>query len=285
MERKRAEQQLRQLNKEIEKRVDERTAELQESNDALRESEGRYRTVFVNVVSHERRTPLGVIMSSADILESYFERLKPEQRAGYLQDIQHSTKQMTGLMEEVLLLGRVESGKMECRPELIDLNSFCQRLVDEQRSATHEKCPILFTPGPFAGEARGDEGVMRHIFSNLLSNAIKYSSAKSPVHFSVKRDAAKAVFEVREHGIGIPAEDQKRLFEAFHRGQNVGEISGTGLGMVIVKRCIDMHQGTIELTSVVGRGTTFIVQLNLFSQETAAPITHKLKRISRMRKK
>jgi len=233
------------------------------------------KTNFVNVVSHEFRTPLGVIMSSADILENYFERLRPEQRAGHLQDIRHSTKQMTALMEEVLLLGRVDSGKMECRPELVELRSFCERLVDEQRSATHGKCPIMLELKPLAGEARGDEGVMRHIFTNLLANAVKYSPAKSPVHFSVRREGAQGVFEVRDKGIGIPAEDQKRLFETFHRGQNVGEIAGTGLGMAIIKRCVDLHEGTIEMESFVGRGTTFVVRLKLFAAGTGGASSDK----------
>jgi PAS domain S-box-containing protein len=220
---------------------------------------------FVNVVSHEFRTPLGVIMSSADILENYFDRLRAEQRAGHLQDIRHATHQMTGLMEEVLLLGRVDSGKMECRPEPLDLAGFCQRLVDEQLSATAGKCPILLKLKALSGKASGDEGVLRHIFNNLLSNAVKYSPAKSQVHFSLGREGPEAVFEVRDNGIGIPTDDQKRLYEAFHRGQNVGEIPGTGLGMVIVKRCVDLHQGTIEVASAAGRGTTFVVRLKLFS--------------------
>jgi len=278
IERKRAEHDLRSLNKDLEARVSERTTELVKANTALRESEARYRTVaekekelnqlksnFVNVVSHEFRTPLGVILSSADILEHYFDRLRADQRAGHLQDIRHATRQMTGLMEEVLLLGRVDAGKMECRPEPVDLPGFCRRLVDEQCSATAGKCPVLLELKLPAGQARGDEGVMRHIFSNLLSNAVKYSPAKSQVHFSVRCESAEAVFEVRDNGIGIPAEDQKRLYEAFHRGQNVGEIPGTGLGMVIVKRCVDLHRGTIEVASATGRGTTFVVRLKLFS--------------------
>jgi PAS domain S-box-containing protein len=227
---------------------------------------------FVNLVSHEFRTPLGVIMSAADILENYFQRLSPDQRSGHLQDIRHSTKQMTALMEEVLLLGRVESGKMECRPEFMDLEAFCRRLVNEQRSVTHERCPISLELDTFTGQAKGDDGVMRHIFSNLLSNAVKYSSPKSPVYFSVRRDGESAVFTVRDNGIGISEDDQKRVFETFHRGQNVGEIAGTGLGLVIVKHCVDIHHGTIELSSAVGRGTTVVVRLKLFAGQLISAV-------------
>jgi PAS domain S-box-containing protein len=228
------------------------------------------KTNFVNIVSHEFRTPLGVIMSSVDILENYFDRLKPEQRRGHLQDVRHSIQQMTNLMEEVLLLGRAESGRMEFKPEPVDLPTLCQRVVDEQLSATGRKCPILLDARHAGTKASGDEGLLRHIFTNLISNAVKYSAAGTQVRLLVKRVADDAVFEVCDQGIGIPLEDQSRIFEAFHRGQNVGDIPGTGLGMVIVKRCVDLHKGSIEMDSAPGRGTTFTVRLKMFRDTTAA---------------
>jgi signal transduction histidine kinase len=116
----------------------------------------------------------------------------------------------------------------------------------------------------FNGSANSDEGLLRHVFTNLLSNAVKYSPEGSQVHFSIHREGTEAVFEVRDHGIGIPAEDQKRLFQAFHRASNVGGIAGTGLGLVIVKRCVDLHGGTISIESEPRCGTTFIVRLSVF---------------------
>jgi PAS domain S-box-containing protein len=226
----------------------------------------RLKTNFVNLVSHEFRTPLGVILSSTEILESYHARLDEQQRAGHLQDIRHATKQMAGLMDEVLLLGRVEAGKMQCKPEPFKLKAFCKRLMDEQLAVNNAKCPIVLQVGPNAGSAHGDEGLLRHVFGNLLSNAIKYSDCGKPVHFSVHREGNSAVFAVRDSGIGIPIEDQARLFQAFHRGQNVGEVPGTGLGLVIVKRCVDLHDGTIEFASELGAGTTVTVKLGLFEQ-------------------
>jgi signal transduction histidine kinase len=281
IQRKQAEEGLRRLNQELEKRITARTKELAKLNGELEQARqellkaleqekelNQLKTNFVNVVSHEFRTPLGVIVSSTDILESYFDRLKPEQRAGHLQDIRHSTRQMTGLMEEVLLLGAVESSRMRFKPEPIDLPGFCQRLVDEQLSATGRRCPVfLNVESVDDAPARGDETLLRHIFANLLSNAVKYSRPGSQVHFSVKRGGECAVFEVRDHGIGVLPEDRARLFEAFHRGQNVGEVQGTGLGLVIVKRCLDLHGGTIELESEPMRGSTFIVRLKLFGEE------------------
>ncbi|MEI9863504.1 MAG: ATP-binding protein [Limisphaerales bacterium] len=214
----------------------------------------------MNLVSHEFPHTLERDRFRRRHLENYFDRLKPEQRAGHLQDIRHCAGQMTSLMEEVLLLGKVDAGKMTLKSEPLDLAGFCRRLVDEQLSATSRKCPVLVELKQIADEALGDEGLLRHIFANLLSNAVKYSTAGSPVRFTVKREGETAVFTLRDHGIGIPMEDQPRLFEAFHRGRNVGEIPGTGLGLVIVKRCVDLHGGEIAVESGPRLGTTVTVR-------------------------
>lgn len=223
------------------------------------------KTNFVNLVSHEFRTPLGVIVSSADILESYFDRLRPDQRRGHLQDIRQSAQQMAGLMEEVLLLGRVDSGRMFCRREPFDLADFCERMVDEQHSATNRRCPIQLELTDVSGPAAGDTALLRHIFGNLISNAVKYSHAGRPVRFAVRREKNEAVFEIADQGIGIDLEDQKHLFTAFHRGGNTGQVAGTGLGLAIVKRCVGIHGGTIGFTSRLGMGSTFTVRLELFA--------------------
>jgi PAS domain S-box-containing protein len=257
--------------------TDRKRAEAEFQNALQKERDlGELKTNFVNVVSHEFRTPLGVILSATDILENYFDRLRPEQRRDHLQDVRHATSQMSRLMEEVLLLGRVEAGRMECRPLEMNLAEFCSRLVDEQLSATHRKCPIELQLDGVDGAATGDEALLRHIFTNLLSNAVKYSPAGRKVRFSVRRNGYDALFEICDQGIGIPAEDQPRLFEAFHRGRNVGNIPGTGLGLVIVKRCADLHDASLELVSAPGSGTTFVVRLRMFSDlgETA-PSVHR----------
>jgi signal transduction histidine kinase len=248
------------------------TDERQKAQEALRQALERekemaeLKTNFVSLVSHEFRTPLGVIVSAADILEHYFERMQPEQRAGQLQDIRHAAQQMSGLMEEVLLLGKVESGRMECRREPLQLVDFCQRLVDEQLSVTNRKCPIQLEFDDIPTTAEGDEGLLRHILSNLLSNAVKYSPAGMPVQMRVRRDGTLAVFEIEDRGIGIEAADQKHLFTAFQRGRNVGATPGTGLGLVIVKRCVELHGGGLKFVSRVNQGTRFIVRIALFAE-------------------
>lgn len=224
----------------------------------------RLKTNFVALVSHEFRTPLGIIMSAADILKNYFDRLPPERRGVHLQDIHDASRRMAELMDEVLLLARVEAGRMECKPSPIDLREFCQRVVADVQASTPHASPIHFKASNVAGVASVDESLLRHIFTNLLSNAVKYSEPGAAVDFSVERAGGDAVFVVRDKGVGIPEADQSRLFLTFHRGGNVGERPGTGLGLVIVKRCVGLHGGTVDLQSQEGKGTVVTVRLPLF---------------------
>jgi signal transduction histidine kinase len=219
---------------------------------------------FVSMVSHEFRTPLGVILSSADLLSDYLDTLSPEQRAEQLADIKKSTCHMAALMEDVLLLGRVESGRMGYHPNNFELVDFCRRLVDEILSATNRRCPLEFVEKGIDAPARGDEVLLRHMLHNLLANGVKYSPPGQPVRLSVERQGDDAIFTVIDHGIGISSEDQKYVFEAFYRGKNVGERAGTGLGLVVVKRCVELHGGLVRLHSIEGQGTTVTVSVPLF---------------------
>lgn len=224
---------------------------------------GQLKSNFVSMVSHEFRTPLGIIMSSAEILNDYLEKLEPEERQHHLQSIAKNTRRMADLMEEVLLLGRFEAGKMQCQPAPLDLGSFARRLVDEMLSATDRRCPIELEVVP-AGSAQADERLLRHIFTNLLTNAVKYSEPGHPVTFRIRVEEPDAICTVQDRGIGIPEPDLEWLFNAFHRGRNVGQRPGTGLGLVIVKRCVELHGGRIRVESRVGVGTTVTVRLPLF---------------------
>src|SRR6185295_9598328 len=152
------------------------------------------------------------------------------------------------------------------KPEPFELRSFCQRLCDEIQSATDKRCPIQLEVNGAMEHAVGDESLLRHIFTNLLSNAVKYSPAGEPVNFTLRRDDANATCTITDRGCGIPAADQKRLFQAFHRGSNVQQIPGTGLGLLIVQRCIELHSGEIEFESSENLGTTFTVTLPLFAK-------------------
>jgi PAS domain S-box-containing protein len=226
---------------------------------------GELKSNFVSLVSHEFRTPLEVILSSSEIIERYHDRLAPDQRGRQVAAIQRSVRRMAEMMNEILLLGRFEAGRVEFSPGPLDLATFQRRMRDEIGAASGGNGITieLATEGDVA-EARGDEGLLGHIFTNLLSNAVKYSPPGSTVRFAVHRSGIDAVFEVTDHGCGIPEGDQRRLFQSFHRGSNVGERSGTGLGLVIVKRCVDRHGGIISFTSGEGCGTSFTVRLPLF---------------------
>ncbi|MBL9175218.1 MAG: hypothetical protein JNL10_16890 [Verrucomicrobiales bacterium] len=232
----------------------------------LSELKGR----FVSMVSHEFRTPLGITMSAVELLGNYADRLTPERRSELLEDIRGSTLRMAGLMEQVLLLGRVESGRLDFRPSPLDLPDLLTRLADETASATHHRCPIQVRaePAMLAG-AQGDESLLRHILSNLLSNAVKYSPPGATVELTAGRDGVDAVVQVRDRGIGIPEADRARLFEAFHRASNVGQTPGTGLGLLIVKRCAGLHRGTLTFESVEGAGTVFTVRVPMFGLPAA----------------
>ena len=219
---------------------------------------------FVSTVSHEFRTPLGIIMSSAQILADYFDRLTEQERAEHLRSITGNSRHMSNLMEEALVLSRVDSGKMLCEPAPVDLGSICRRLTDETYSATNRRCEIQLSVGADCVGAKADERLLRHIFINLLSNAVKYSPLGAVVEFVVTRDGADAVCKIRDKGIGIPEADREWLFQPFHRGRNVADRQGTGLGLTIVKRCVDLHGGTITLQSEVGQGTEMTVRLPVF---------------------
>jgi PAS domain S-box-containing protein len=221
---------------------------------------------FVSMVSHEFRTPLGIIMSSAEILKDYLETLEPAEREEHLASIARNSKRMSELMEEVLVLGRLDAGKMQFDPAPVDFAALCGRLADEVRSATDDACPIQLRTEGLKGEAKADERLLRHVLVNLLVNAVKYSEPGTPVEFVIRRDGADAVCEIRDHGIGIPEKDQALLFQAFQRGGNVGQRPGTGLGLVIVKRCAELHGGTLDLHSAVGQGTTVTVRIPVFTQ-------------------
>lgn len=220
---------------------------------------------FVSMVSHEFRTPLGIISSSAQILDRYFLRLGEDDRREHLAAITKSVRRMAGMMEDVLVLSRVEAGRMEFKPVLLGLGDFCRRLLDEHASAHGSAAAITLTIAPeVEAPATADETLLRHIITNLLGNAVKYSPPGAPVFLGMSREGQQVVITVRDEGLGIPEKDQALLFEAFHRGGNVGHIKGTGLGLVIVHRCCEIHGGTVVCVSREGAGATFTVRLPVF---------------------
>ncbi len=173
-------------------------------------------------------------------------------------------------MEEVLLIGSFDAGKMEFKPTLLELRTFVRKLVEEVLSATGSRCPIELLFAEVPGKVIADERLLWHIFTNVLTNAVKYSDAGRVVRFEIACVGAEIVCTIRDQGMGIPEADREWLFDAFHRGRNVGDRPGTGLGLVIVKRCVDLHGGKIKVDSKLGEGTSVTLRLPLLSAESAA---------------
>jgi signal transduction histidine kinase len=218
---------------------------------------------FINTTSHEFRTPLTTILSSAELLEDYGKDWAEERKIEHLQRIQSSVERMTQLLNDVLLLGKAEAGKIEYQPSPLNLDKLCIDLVEELQLGAGSRHIITFVKQGKCTTTCMDEKLLRQIFSNLLSNAIKYSPLGSTIQFEANYQEQEVIFQIKDSGIGIPIEDQQRLFEPFHRAKNVGTISGTGLGMAIVKKSVDLHGGQITVMSEVGIGTTFIVVMPL----------------------
>lgn len=215
---------------------------------------------FVTMTSHEFRTPLTTILSSAELIEKYGFKWTQEKKQQHLLRIQAAVKQMTQLLNDVLLIGKAEAGKLEFKPTPLDLTEFCKGLVDEIQISNRDR-QIIFENRFTYPNAYLDEKLLRHILSNLLSNAVKYSPQGSMVKFDLSQEQQIITFRVRDTGIGIPTTDLANLFDSFHRASNVGTISGTGLGLAIVKKSVDLHGGKIAVESEVGVGTTFTVHL------------------------
>lgn len=223
---------------------------------------------FVTTTSHEFRTPLATILSSADLLQKYSHKLREEQKFTHLKQIQTTVKHMTQLLNDVLLIGKAEAGKLECNPAPLDLVGFCQVLVEDLRLINIKgNHTITFVNQGDSTNVCLDEKLLRHILSNLLSNAIKYSPQGGTVHFELVCQQESAIFHIQDEGIGISTADQAQLFDSFYRASNVGTISGTGLGLAIVKKSVDLHGGKITMHSKVGVGTTFTVALPFSSKQ------------------
>ncbi|NEU82886.1 PAS domain S-box protein [Nostoc sp. UIC 10630] len=222
------------------------------------------KTRFFSMASHEFRTPLSTALVAAQLLESCQDEWdNSSKRLRNLQRIQLSVKNMVQILDDILTINRAETGKLEFNPKLLDLEEFCSDFVEEMRLSTGERHTLSFVCQGKAVPASVDERLLRSILSNLLLNAIKYSPEGGNVHLSLEFKSDTVILQVKDRGIGIPLADQKQLFEPFHRGKNVKSIPGTGLGLVVVKKCVDLHQGHINITSEIGIGTTCAIALPL----------------------
>lgn len=227
------------------------------SNEKIKELE-LLKSRFISLVSHEFRTPLTTILSSIELLENYSEKLVKEEKNQIYCSIKHAIDRMTMLLDNVSILGKVDSGRLNFRPEPVDIEEFCLSLLDELKVDSNR---ITFSYEGICNNVSVDRGLLRNILLNILLNALNYSSEETPVTcHSICKDK-EVVFIIKDKGIGIPQEEHDRVFEAFHRAKNVGTIPGTGLGFTIVRRCLELHKGTINISSLVGEGTTVTINI------------------------
>lgn len=259
--RKWAEAVLQRANEELDQKVRERTAELREANEQLKEL-SEIRSRVVSMVCHEFRNPLNNILLSVSSLERYDAHLPIEQKTAYLEGIKANVERMTQMIDDVLVIGKLEAKCLSIRPVFLDLIEFCHQLIQEIQLNTGSD-RIVFKSRNKSLWVEADEKLLRSILSNILLNALRYSPEQSRVQFKVSRQQKYIVFQVKDQGIGIPPEDQPYLFEPFHRGKNVSNVPGTGLGLSIVKRFVDLQQGQIKIDSSLGNGTIFTVMLPL----------------------
>lgn len=238
----------------------------------VRERElGELKTRFVSMASHEFRTPLATILSSAELIEHYGEKITHGERQDIMADLVVAVKRMQGMLEDMLTVGQADAGKLRLNAKPLDIAALCRKLVTEMHTSDAGQHAIEFEApvghDTFSQLVLLDERLIRHIASNLLANACKYSPAGSVVVLTLERQQSEAgeqlILRVSDEGIGIPTTDLPRLFESFHRGSNVGNRQGSGLGLAIVKHAVDLHHGKIDVASAPGAGTRFTVSLPL----------------------
>lgn len=219
------------------------------------------KTRFISMVSHEFRTPMTGLQASAAFLRKYGETIDAEKRARHLANIEISLKRMNRLLDDVLFFSRAESDKLKVSLTPVCMDEYMPRLA-ESMMLIHPQRKIQSDCQIEHGRAfLLDEHLLDHILQNLIGNAIKYSNGEEPVLCRAEETPDHLLLTVQDHGIGIPEADQARLFEAFHRAANVGTRQGTGLGLNIALRAVELLDGEIHFTSQENSGSTFSVRI------------------------
>lgn len=216
---------------------------------------------FVSLASHEFRTPLSTIMSSATLIKRQNEAGKEEKRLNYVSKIQSNVRILVGILNDFLSLGKLEEGKLTLEPETFDLIDFSKNIIEEIELNKKEGQTLEFIYEMDKLEINQDSKIIRLIFNNLLSNAIKYSPENKNIKISITANKGQVYLQVKDKGMGIPPEEQKQLFKRFFRSKNANHIQGTGLGLYIVKKYTSLMGGNIYFKSNNhDNGSTFFVE-------------------------
>lgn len=271
--RKQAEDRLRNYSAELEKQVKSRTLILEEAihelevtkkdlNHALEKEKelNELKTRFVSMASHEFRTPLATMMTSLSLIAKYGEQQDMGNQNKHISKIKKSIHSLTDILNDLLSVSKLEEGKITINPENINLKTFISEIITEMQPLTSDG-QILNQHHTGEENIVSDKKILRHILFNLVSNAIKFSPGGQSIDIFSVVEKDEFILSVADKGIGIPEEDQEHLFERFFRGHNASNIQGTGLGLNIVSRYIELLNGSITFKSEKNKGTTFIITL------------------------
>lgn len=262
--RRKAEDELHRINQELEERVEQRTAELKAAEHSVREALEKERELhalksrFVSMASHEFRTPLSTIMGSIDLISRYGGG--DDKVDKHVARIRAKVRELTAMLNEFLSLERIEQGDVQPVPTEFDIVHQCIEQIEELRGLAKPGQSIDYDHDGDERSVFTDRVMLGHVITNLVTNAVKYSPEQKPIRLRTQIRKGMLTIIVSDEGMGIPAEDQQHLFERFFRGSNAMTIQGTGLGLNIVKRYLDLLGGTIDFTSAPGN-TVFTVQL------------------------
>lgn len=265
----RKEKELQKLNNELEEKVKERTAQLYEANKELTKALEKEREInelksrIVLNVSHGFKTPLTSILSSAQLLQLYAEKDHPlkQKIVKHASKIEHSVRILNNLLTSVLFFGKADENKLEFKPKKVFTGAFVKELLDTVNAGIENKVTILPEIGDMPKVMMTDPDLVYQVLENLLSNAVKYSKEGKDVKFKLEVKNNQLLATVIDKGIGIPKAEQGKLFDRFFRAGNVGITEGSGLGLSIVKKCVELLKGEITFESEAGKGTTFRVSI------------------------
>jgi PAS domain S-box-containing protein len=260
--------QLLNINKKLEYEIQERkSAEnaLRENEKALRKAYEREKELnnlksrFVSMASHEFRTPLSTILSSAELIAAYSASRQDEKSGKHILRIRSAVNNLTSILNDFLSLSKLEEGKVISQPVTFNLKEFYDDLLEDILPLLKQGQQIISPSENMDIELYEDPKLLKNILLNLISNAIKYSEHDKAIYFTFSLDVQMLHFSIRDEGLGIPIEEQEYLFTRFFRAHNVEHIQGTGLGLTIVKRYLELMEGSIQFESSPGRGTTFSI--------------------------
>jgi PAS domain S-box-containing protein len=259
--------------RQLENKVKEQSIHNKEVENALKKEQelSTLKSRFVTIASHEFRTPLAGVLSSVNLVQRYLDaeaaaglELQHKQKIeNHFSKIKESVGNLTQILNEFLSLGKLEEGKVTCQWEKLELTDLVNDTITELKKLCKPRQRILIENSTKRKEFILDYNMLRNIINNFITNAIKYSDPGNKILLSLKDTESHLLIEVKDEGKGIPKEEQAELFSRFFRASNVSNIQGTGLGLNIVKRYVNMMNGTISFKSELNKGTTFSVQIPL----------------------